>query len=112
MRQDWPADQIGAVVVVEQLTAFGQPPTPNTFVLDTEGRCILRPTSQMWTDGEVGRLVGSIGRTPERIKEPIAAGALRKRYPRAVPWWEAHIFASALIAAGAFILVLFVYYMM
>jgi hypothetical protein len=107
VRRIWGADEVATVLVVEQLRAFAVADTHNTFILDAQGRTILRPTNEFWTAPDIRDLVESIGLTPEIIDKPITATALRERYPRAVPWWEAHSFATAWIAVGGFAVLFF-----
>lgn len=106
-RRTWSRDEVGTVLVVEQLVAFAVADTRNTFILDAQGRTILRPTNEFWAAADVRALVEWIGLTPDVIDKPITATALRERFPRCVPWWEAHSFATAFIAVGGFALVFF-----
>ena len=107
VRRASPVDQVGTVLVVEQLVAFAVADTRNTFILDAQGRTILRPTNEFWAAADVRELIEWIGLTPEVVDRPITATALRERYPRSVPWWEAHSFATAFIAVGSFALLFF-----
>lgn len=106
-RRAWSRDQVGTVLVVEQLVAFAVADTRNTFILDAQGQTILRPTNEFWAAADVRALVEWIGLTPDVIDQPVTATALRERYPRCVPWWEAHSFATAFIAVGGFALLFF-----
>ena len=96
----WQMSEITTVLRVEALVAFMQSDTLNIFVLDSQGRCVVRPSNQMWSLDEVTALITATGVKETVVAQPITATELRVRYPRAVPWWEAHVFATALIAVG------------
>jgi len=101
------------VVLVEHLRGATQIVAPVLYFLDDEGRSRLRLRVGLWTIDELGAIGAAIPRDPDVVTGVITAAELRKRFPAAVSFWEAHAVvtsltvAAAIIAAGAVLPLLF-----
>jgi hypothetical protein len=95
------------VVLVEHLRGATQLVAPVLYFLDDQGRSRLRLRAGLWSIDELGAIGAAIPRDPDVVTGLITAAELRKRFPGAVSFWEAHAVvtsltvAAAVIAAGA-----------
>ena len=88
------------VVLVEHLRGATQLVAPVLYMLDDDGRAVLRLRAGLWSIDELGAIGAAIPRDPDVVTGIISATALRKRFPQAVSFWEAHsVFASLFVAA-------------
>jgi hypothetical protein len=78
----------------------GTIPTARLFVLDGDGRAVLRWSSQTWTVSQMDDLAAGLGIPIESMPGRVAPKDFRARYPRAVSAVEAHPVIFALIIAA------------
>lgn len=88
------------VVLVEHLRGATQLVAPVLFMLDESGHVLLRMRVGLWSLDDLGAIGAAIPRDPDVVAGVITAGDLRKRFPDAISFWEAHaVFASLTVAA-------------
>lgn len=111
VRRSFTAAQAKVLVTVTSLRVFGATiMSPQLLVVGDSGAKILRLRGQTWDVEQFTELANDLiahGVTNDAIREPITAGALRDRYPRAVGWYEAHPIAWALLLAFGILIVIF-----
>lgn len=77
----------------------------NLFVLDENGRRIMRLRSTHWAVEDMGRIAESLGITPVDIPGPVSGPQLAKEYPNAVKGFERRpVFYTGLIIGTLFFL--------
>lgn len=91
---------VRAVVLVEHLRGATQLAAPTLLMLDAAGRTQLRLRGGLWSLDDLGAIGAAIPREPVSIGGSITAGDLRRRYPAAVSFWEAHAVVASLGVAG------------
>lgn len=88
------------VVLVERLRGATGLVAPVLFMLDADGRALLRLRVGLWSLDDLGAIGAAIPRDPDVLAAPITSAELRRRFPGAVSFWEAHaVVASLLVAA-------------
>jgi hypothetical protein len=91
---------VAQVVLVEHLRGATQLAAPVLFLLGDDGRALLRLRAGLWSIDDLGAIGAAIPRDPDVVTGLITAAELRKRFPAAVSFWEAHaVLASLTVAA-------------
>jgi hypothetical protein len=91
------------VVLVEHLRGATQLVAPVLFMLDDAGHVLLRMRVGLWTLDDLGAVGAAIPRDPDVVAGVITAAELRRRFPGAVSFWEAHAVVTSLTVAAAVI---------
>ena len=91
------------VVLVEHLRGATQLVAPVLLMLDDAGRVLLRMRVGLWTLDDLGAVGAAIPRDPDVVAGVITAAGLRRRFPGAVSFWEAHAVVTSLTVAAAVI---------
>ncbi|GAB3605786.1 hypothetical protein GCM10027413_11950 [Conyzicola nivalis] len=91
------------VVLVEHLRGATQLPAPVLFLLGDNGRALLRLRAGLWTIDDLGAIGAAIPRDPDVVTGLITSADLRKRFPAAVSFWEAHAVVASLAVAAVVI---------
>jgi len=91
------------VVLVEHLRGATQLVAPVLYLLDGDGRSLLRLRVGLWTLDELGAIGAAIHRDPDVVTGVVTAAELRRRFPGAVSFWEAHAVVTSLTVAAALI---------
>ena len=94
---------VDSLVLVERLRDGTQTVAPALFMLDSDGRTQLRLRGGLWSLDDLGAIGASIPREPVSIAGGISAAQLRRRFPAAVSFWEAHAVATSLVTAAVVI---------
>jgi len=88
------------VVLVEHLRGATQLVAPVLFMLGDDGRVLLRLRVGLWSLDDLGAVGAAIPRDPDVVTGVITSAELRRRFPSAVSFWEAHaVLASLTVAA-------------
>ncbi len=80
---------------------------PRLFILDGDGRSVLRWGGQTWTGEQMQSLATTLGIPLTALNEQMNARAFKKLYPRALSPVEAHpvVFALVIVAVIATIVI-------
>jgi hypothetical protein len=97
------AATVKQVVLVEHLRGATQLVAPVLYLLDDAGRSQLRMRVGLWSIDELGAIGAAIPRDPDVVAGVITAADLRKRFPGAVSFWEAHAVLASLTVAAVLI---------
>jgi hypothetical protein len=97
------AADVKQVVLVEHLRGATQLVAPVLYLLDDQGRSVLRLRAGLWTIDELGAIGAAIPRDPDVVTGIITAAELRRRFPGAVSFWEAHAVVTSLTVAAALV---------
>jgi len=95
------AATVTQVVLVEHLRGATQIVAPVLYLLDDSGRARLRLRVGLWSLDDLGAIGAAIPRDPDVVAGVITAADLRKRFPGAVSFWEAHAVVTSLTVAAA-----------
>lgn len=66
----------------------GRRAVQNAFVLDSEGRSIIRMPATSWAPDDIARVIGAVGVRPVRLDKPVTPQNLAQALPHALPWYE------------------------
>ena len=91
------------VVLVEHLRGATQLVAPVLFMLGDDGHVLLRMRAGLWSLDDLGAIGAAIPRDPDVVPGVITASDLRKRFPNAVSFWEAHAVLTSLTVAAVVI---------
>jgi hypothetical protein len=75
--------------------------TPRLFLLDDEGRAVLRWSGQAWTEDQMRELVSALDIPLVEIPGRLGSGDIHRRYPHALGVWEGHPTAVAALSISA-----------
>jgi hypothetical protein len=93
-----------AVIVEHHITSNAQNAvaTPRLFVLDDEGRSVLRWSGRTWTEQQMRDLVATLEVPVTELPGRLGSGDIHRRYPHALGVWEGHPVAGAVLMIAAF----------
>ena len=94
---------IGEVLYVKSLKGMNSSDGPALFILDKRGRRFLYLVSYSWNATDISRLVRAIPREWTTVKGATSRAQVRRRFPGAVPLWEAYPYPAGLVVAAALI---------
>jgi hypothetical protein len=97
---------VATVVIAEHLrtgVTFGTEYIPRLFVLDDDGRSVLRWSSNRWTVEQMQDLAAALGVTVAIVPEALSPAEFGARYPRALGWVEAHPVVTGLLIAAVLV---------
>jgi len=91
---------VAQVVLVEHLRGATQIIAPVLYLLDDRGRSVLRLRVGLWSIDQLGAIGAAIPRDPDVVAGVITTAELRRRFPQAVSFWEAHAVVTSLTVAA------------
>jgi hypothetical protein len=96
-----------AVLIEAHITSTAQAAasTPRLFLLDDEGRSVLRWSGHLWSEEEMRELVGTLDIPLTKIPGRLGSGDIHRRYPHALGFWEGHPVAVAVLFVAALVMV-------
>jgi hypothetical protein len=109
-RRTFHAADVASVLTVNALLSGMVGGVPQLIVLGPGDVKILRLRGQTWEISQFAELANDLiahGAAHVGITEPIKPAALRERYPKVVPWSEAHPIAFALLLSLALVATIF-----
>jgi hypothetical protein len=96
----WPKASVARVVSVMVLYSGSGVPAPQWLVLDADGNRLMLLNPHVWQPSDLEALTRMLGVPVEDMgQRPVKAGELRRRLPRAVPWWQAHTALLGMVSA-------------
>ncbi|GAB3127510.1 hypothetical protein [Glaciibacter psychrotolerans] len=100
-----PVDRIDSVIVVKLRDTYSDDVAPQLFIVDAQGRTLLRMRSQMWYPDDFTTAIHYYS-VPVQSVEPVLSWAeLRQSYGGNLSRWERHPVVTILAAAVVFMLV-------
>jgi hypothetical protein len=103
----WPCAELMRIVAADVRYSGARATSPQWLFLAQDGRRLMALNPRVWQTADLDRLVRSLGAVVEPVSaEAIKAAELRRRFPRATPWWQAHTVLLGVIAAVVAVAVL------
>jgi hypothetical protein len=100
-----PVEAIASVIVVKLCDSYGHHVSRQLFMIDAEGRTLLRLRGQLWHPSDL-KLVADFYSVPVRRVEPAMTWPeFRRDYGRNLVWWERHPIMTNLTLALVFIVI-------
>jgi hypothetical protein len=93
-------------VVIEQYVTSRNPDArsvPRLLILDDEGGAVLRWSGQVWTEAQMRELAEALDIPTTVLPMRLGSADIRRRYPRALGFWEANPIAGAVLVILALV---------
>jgi hypothetical protein len=103
----WPRAELMKIVAADVRYGGARAASPQWLFLAQDGRRLMVLNPRVWKTADLDRFARSLGAVVEHVSsEPIKAAELRRRFPHATPWWQAHTVLLGVIAAVVAVAVL------
>ncbi|SEB88093.1 hypothetical protein SAMN04489806_2023 [Paramicrobacterium humi] len=84
-----PTETIGRAIVMSLRRNASMPPTMQMFVLDSEGRLVLRMRGEYWSDDDINAIAERLVTVPiEHIQGTVPLDELQRTNPDMLYWFE------------------------
>jgi hypothetical protein len=100
-----PADDVASVVVVKLRDPYSDRFSRQYFVLDHEGRTVLRLRGQLWHPDDLAQIVEFYGVPVHYLEDELSWKQLRRMYGRNLDRWERHPVLSTVLAIAVFLVI-------
>jgi hypothetical protein len=105
--KSWPRAELARVVVAEVRYGGSSRNSPQWLFLASDGRRLMGVNPRVWETSDLDRFVRALGAPVEAVEpRPIKVAELRRRFPQATPWWQAHTVLLGVVAAFVAVAVL------
>jgi hypothetical protein len=82
------ADTVGSIIILELYRSGSLDTLPQLFVIDTNGRLLLRMRGQFWSRKAMEGIVDALDVPVVRVPEPLSLRDLNRLRPELLYWFE------------------------
>ncbi|MGO2658581.1 MAG: hypothetical protein ACTH9T_02270 [Mycetocola reblochoni] len=83
-----PLDRVSRAVLLDMHRSMSVPSRPQLFLLDAEGRVLLRMRGEYWRHSDIALVASRVDAVLERVPKPVTLNELQESNPRLLFWFE------------------------